>query len=39
MDGNIIVSPLIAPRFYPGKSMERQASKEPKFLIVFCLEA
>jgi len=42
MDGKIrilIVSSLIAPRFYPGKSMERQASKEQKFLIVFCPEA
>jgi hypothetical protein len=32
------VSPLIVPRFYPGKSMERQASKEQKFLIVFSLK-
>jgi hypothetical protein len=32
------VSPLIVPRFYPGKSMEKQASKEQKFLIVFSLK-
>ena len=39
IDGKIkilIASSLIAPRFYLGKSMERQAFK---VLIVFCLEA
>ena len=38
IDRNIritIVGSLIAPKFYPGKSMGRQASKEQKFLILF----